>query len=60
MVNKTLEFFSRIITYVTNADNEVLEGNKDNPISIIDQWTFEKPLRDKTLSWKLVSTQSQD
>ena len=56
----TVEFFSRIITYVTNVDDEVLEGNKDNPISIIDQWTFEKPLRDKTLSWKLVSTQSQD
>ena len=55
-----MEFFSRIITYVTNVDDEVLEGNKDNPISIIDQWTFEKPLRDKTLSWKLVSTQSQD
>ena len=56
----TVEFFSRIITYVTNADNEVLEGNKDNPISIIDQWTFEKALRDKSPSWKLVSTQSQD
>ena len=55
-----MEFFSRIITYVTNADNEVLEGNKDNPISIIDQWTFEKALRDKSPSWKLVSTQSQD
>ena len=56
----TVEFFSRIITYVANKDNEVVEGNMDNPISMVDQWTFEKALRDKSPSWKLVSTQSQD
>ena len=55
----TVEFYSRIITYVLDENNQVIEGSKDNPISVIDQWTFKKALKDKSPSWQLISTQSE-
>ena len=55
----TVEFYSRIITYVLDENNQFIEGSKDNPISVIDQWTFKKALKDKSPSWQLISTQSE-
>ena len=55
----TVEFYSRIITYVTDENDQVIEGSKDNPVSVIDQWTFKKALKDKSPSWQLISTQSE-
>ena len=55
----TVEFYSRIITYVLDENDQVIEGSKDNPISVIDQWTFKKALKDKSPSWQLISTQSE-
>ena len=55
----TVEFYSRIITYVLDENDQIIEGNKDNPISVIDQWTFKKALKDKSPAWQLISTQSE-
>ena len=55
----TVEFYSRIITYVLDENDQFIEGSKDNPISVIDQWTFKKALKDKSPSWQLISTQSE-
>ena len=55
----TVEFYSRIITYVLDENDQIIEGNKNNPISVIDQWTFKKALKDKSPSWQLISTQSE-
>ncbi len=55
----TVEFYSRIITYVLDENDQIIEGSKDNPISVIDQWTFKKALKDKSPSWQLISTQSE-
>ena len=55
----TVEFYSRIITYVLDENDQIIEGSKDNPISVIDQWTFKKVLKDKSPSWQLISTQSE-
>ena len=55
----TVEFYSRIITYVTDENDQVIEGSKDNPVSVIDQWTFKKAFKDKSPSWQLISTQSE-
>ena len=55
----TVEFYSRIITYVTDENDQVIEGSKDNPVSVIDQWTFKKALKDKSPSWQLISNQSE-
>ena len=55
----TVEFYSRIITYVLDENDQIIEGNKDNPISVIDQWTFKKSLKDKSPAWQLISTQSE-
>ena len=40
-------------------NDQIIEGNKDNPISVIDQWTFKKALKDKNPAWQLISTQSE-
>ena len=55
----TVEFYSRIITYVLDENDQIIEGSKDNPVSVIDQWTFKKVLKDKSPSWQLISTQSE-
>ena len=55
----TVEFYSRIITYVLDENDQIIEGSKDNPVSVIDQWTFKKALKDKSPSWQLISTQSE-
>ncbi len=55
----TVEFYTRIITYVMDEDDQIIEGSKDNPISVIDQWAFKKSLKDKGPSWQLISTQSE-
>ena len=55
----TVEFYSRIITYVLDENDQIIEGSKDNPLSVIDQWTFKKALKDKSPSWQLISTQSE-
>ena len=55
----TVEFYSRIITYVLDENDQIIEGSKDNPISVIDQWTFKKALKDKSPAWQLISTQSE-
>jgi len=55
----TVEFYTRIITYVMDESDQVMEGSKDNPISVIDQWAFKKSLKEKGPSWQLISTQSE-
>jgi len=55
----TVEFYSRLITFVLDENQKLVEGNKDNPISVADQWIFKKPLSDKGPSWQLISTQSE-
>ena len=55
----TVEFYSRLITFVLDENKKLVEGNKDNPISVADQWIFKKPLSDKGPSWQLISTQSE-
>ncbi|MEC9392695.1 MAG: Tim44/TimA family putative adaptor protein [Pseudomonadota bacterium] len=55
----TVEFYTRLITFVLDENQELVEGNKDNPVSVVDQWIFKKPLSDKGPSWQLISTQSE-
>ena len=55
----TVEFYTRLITFVLDENQELVEGNKDNPVSVADQWIFKKPLNDKGPSWQLISTQSE-
>ena len=55
----TVEFYTRIITYVMDENDQIMEGSNDNPISVIDQWAFKKSLKEKGPSWQLISTQSE-
>ena len=55
----TVEFYTRLLTFVLDENQELVEGNMDNPISVVDQWIFKKPLSDKGPSWQLISTQSE-
>ena len=55
----TVEFYTRIISYAVDKNEAIIEGNKDNPHSVIDYWTFKKVLKDKSPIWMLITTESE-
>jgi predicted lipid-binding transport protein (Tim44 family) len=55
----TVEFYTRIISYAVDKNETIIEGNKDNPHSVIDYWTFKKALKDKSPIWTLITTESE-
>jgi len=55
---KKLDHRIRVLPLL-DENKKLVEGNKDNPISVADQWIFKKPLSDKGPSWQLISTQSE-
>ena len=55
----TIEFCTRLISYAVDENEIIIEGNKDNPHSVIDYWTFKKVLKDKSPIWMLITTESE-
>ena len=55
----TVEFCTRLISYAVDENEIIIEGNKDNPHSVIDYWTFKKVLKDKSPIWMLITTESE-
>ncbi|MEE3294890.1 MAG: Tim44/TimA family putative adaptor protein [Pseudomonadota bacterium] len=55
----TVEFYTRLISYAVDENETIIAGNKDNPHSVIDYWTFKKSLKDKSPIWMLITTESE-
>lgn len=51
-----VKFISKQINYITNHNNEVIEGKKDEIVEINDIWTFKKDILSQDPNWKIVST----
>ena len=60
MVQIQVVFETKMISYGVNSDEEVIEGNKDSPQVIKDNWIFQKSIRSKDPGWELISTNADD
>ena len=60
MVQIQVVFETKMISYGMNSDEELIEGNKDSPQVIRDNWIFQKSIRSKEPGWELISTNADD
>ncbi|NNU15597.1 Tim44 domain-containing protein [Parvularcula sp. ZS-1/3] len=49
-------FKSEQVRAVLGADDEVVEGSREQVITVTDRWTFAKPARSNDPNWTLVAT----
>jgi predicted lipid-binding transport protein (Tim44 family) len=58
-VTVTMRIVSQLITATYNAAGEIIEGNGEDVIEVIDSWSFARDTRSRDPNWKLVETQSE-
>ncbi len=56
----TLKIVSEQIKYLTDKNNVLLEGNRDQAEIIKDKWVFERDISSTNPNWKLVETDILD
>jgi predicted lipid-binding transport protein (Tim44 family) len=56
----TVRIVSQLISAVTSASGEVVDGDPEAVVEVIDVWTFARDPRSKDPNWKLVETQAED
>ncbi len=54
----TVKFVSKQINYLTNKEGAIIQGGKDEIITLTDVWTFKKDVTDPNPNWAVVSTNS--
>ena len=52
----TIEFASELISFVEDAEGNVVEGDKSNPVRQNDEWTFSRIMGENDPNWILVAT----
>lgn len=52
----TVEFVAELISYVTDADNEIIEGDDKTMRRQRDVWTFSRDMESENPNWRLVET----
>ena len=52
----TVNFEAQIIQAVKSADGEILSGDPETPVTVLDIWTFERDLKSKKPDWLLIDT----
>ncbi|GGY36034.1 Tim44/TimA family putative adaptor protein [Parvularcula lutaonensis] len=55
-----LRFKSEQVRAVRDAKGEVIDGNPEEVITVIDEWTFSRPVRSNDPNWTLVATHGTD
>ena len=60
LVSITLKIISEQIKYLTDKNDVLIEGNKDNSEIIKDKWVFERDISTNNPNWKLVETDILD
>ena len=58
-VTITMRIVSQLISATYNAAGEVIEGNAEDVIEVVDSWSFARDTRSRDPNWKLVETQSE-
>lgn len=56
----TVKFISDQISVTRDAEGEVIGGDPEHIVQMIDIWTFSRNLRSRDLNWTLVETRSQN
>ena len=54
----TLRIRAKVITATENSDGKVIEGSLDQPVELIDIWTFARDTQSRDPNWKLIATQT--
>ncbi len=54
----TVQFTSKVITAVRDAEGNVVQGNPEKLTTVKDVWTFERDLTSRDPNWRLVSTEA--
>jgi predicted lipid-binding transport protein (Tim44 family) len=54
----TVRFAAKLITATHDRAGELIEGNPDKVVDIIDIWTFARDVDSRNPNWKLVATQT--
>jgi predicted lipid-binding transport protein (Tim44 family) len=54
----TVRFAAKLITATHDRAGELIEGNPDKVVDIIDIWTFARDVNSRNPNWKLVATQT--
>jgi predicted lipid-binding transport protein (Tim44 family) len=54
----TVQFQSQQINYVTNKEGEIIEGSREEIVTLTDSWTFRKDVTISNPNWTIVSTNS--
>ncbi|MBI1867770.1 MAG: Tim44 domain-containing protein [Methylocystis sp.] len=54
----TVRFVAKLITARRNRAGEIIEGSPDQPVEIVDIWTFAHEAGARDPNWKLVGTES--
>lgn len=55
----TVRFVSQIISATFNDKNELIDGDEEQIVEVIDLWTFERNMRSRDPNWKLAATTSE-
>ncbi len=56
----TVKFISDQISVTRDAEGEVISGDQEHIIQMVDIWTFSRTLGSRDLNWTLVETRSQN
>ena len=56
----TVKFVSEQISVTCDAEGEVIDGDPEHIVQMIDIWTFSRNLRSRDPNWTLVETRSQN
>lgn len=58
-VTVTMRIVSQLISATYNAAGDLIEGNAEDVIEVVDSWSFARDARSRDPNWKLVRTQSE-
>jgi predicted lipid-binding transport protein (Tim44 family) len=53
-----LKIVSKQINYITDKDNQIIEGRKDEIAEVTDVWTFKRDLTSQSPNWTVSATNS--
>jgi predicted lipid-binding transport protein (Tim44 family) len=56
----TIRFVSEQVNALRDAKGEVVEGNPEQVIDVVDQWTFRRDTRSADPNWALAATHTPE
>lgn len=60
VANVAIRFKAEIVSATLDADDALVEGDREQIVTISDEWTFARSTKSKDPNWKLVATDQLD